>query len=124
MKKLKSIVAMSLLVLGLLAVSCQKDEDLIVGKWKLIELTGDNVEGNRDLVGSVGSIYEFTSDKKLKLSVNGSSFSANYSISDDKLTITFLARTIQADVEKLTKKELHLLYNSEYGQTGASLEKQ
>lgn len=124
MKIVKALVLTLIMAMSLVIVSCQEDEDLIVGKWRLIELSGDNVEGNNDLLGTKGSIFEFTSDKKLRFSVNGFNVSASYTIGDNKITTTWMGRTNIFDIEKLSRKDLHISYTSEYGLTKAQFERQ
>lgn len=92
--------------------SCQKQEDLIVGTWKLEELTctPDNPMMSsfmKDLT------FTFNADNTctMALTIFGETDTDNgtYTISNDKLTITIDGEPAVCDVLELNKKNLEFV---------------
>lgn len=124
MRPVRAIALLCFLVVTTFTSSCEKEDGLIVGQWKLVELSGANVEGNDDLNTNIGAIYDFTSSGKVKFTLDGYPLVGSYTYSDDRVTIEVLTRTYKFDVEDLTKKTLMVAYSSEYGITKGTLERQ
>ncbi len=111
MKKFKiAALLMCFVAVSMVFTSCSKNEDLIIGKWKVTKVTeGDRVytEGEE-----IGSIWEFKSDNTFTLSFEyaGQSMSVpgTYAINDDELTITMYGEAETATIDKLNKSKMIL----------------
>lgn len=106
MKKFRiAALLMCFVALSMTMTSCQKNEDLIVGKWKCTAVSGSSTS----MDASVGAIWEFTADNKV--SIEGVS-GATYTVDGDKLTITVDAYvttiSIKCDIQKLNKTTMIL----------------
>lgn len=106
MKKFKvAALLMCFVAMSMAFTSCQKNEDLIVGKWKCTQVEGSS----SSMDASVGAIWEFTADNKV--TIEGVS-AATYTIDGDDLTISINAYvttvTIKLDIVKLNKNTMIL----------------
>ncbi|MBQ9418226.1 MAG: lipocalin family protein [Bacteroidales bacterium] len=124
MKLVRALALLCLLVAAIFTASCHKESSLIVGEWKLVALSGDNVEGNNDLNTNLGATYNFTASGKVKFTLDGYPLVGSYTYSDDRITIEVLTRTYKFNIEELTSSVLKVVYPSEYGLTRGTLEKQ
>lgn len=106
MKKFKvAALLMCFVAMGMMFTSCQKNEDLIVGKWKCTAVSGSSTSMHAE----TGAIWEFTADNKV--SIEGFS-AATYTVDDDDLTITVSAfgasMSLNLDIVKLNKSTMIL----------------
>ena len=106
MKKFRiAALMMCFVALSMAFTSCQKNEDLIVGKWKCTEVAGSSNNMN----AGVGSIWEFKADNTVSLDGMPG---ATYAIDDDDLTISVSAfgasMSIKLDIVKLNKSTMIL----------------
>lgn len=87
--------------------SCQKAEDLIIGKWKCVKVVDDGqtyTEGNE-----VGMTWEFKSDNTVIVEMQGfSAPAATYSIKDDVLTLSIFGEATSLNIDKINKKTMIL----------------
>lgn len=117
MKKFKTMaLMMCLAAFAMVFASCQKDEDLIVGKWKLVSVSGGSTSTSDD--NGIGATYEFKEDKTLTMSYQGFSIdAATWSISDDYLYITMtvggVSDTQKSKIDTLKKKKMVLIDESD-----------
>lgn len=106
MKKFRiAALLMCFVALSMAFTSCQKNEDLIVGKWKCTQVSGSSTS----MDAGVGSIWEFKADNTV--SFDGMP-GATYAIDDDDLTISVSAlgasMSIKLDIVKLNKSTMIL----------------
>ena len=106
MKKFRiAALMMCFVALSMAFTSCQKNEDLIVGKWKCTEVTGSSTS----MDAGVGSIWEFKADNTV--SIAGIS-AATYVVDGDDLTITVsmmgASVSTKMDIQKLNKTTMIL----------------
>lgn len=106
MKKFRiAALLMCFVALSMAFTSCQKNEDLIVGKWKCTQVSGSSTS----MDASVGAIWEFTADNKV--TIEGIS-AATYTVDGDDLTISVSAfgtsMSIKLDIVKLNKSTMIL----------------
>ena len=108
MKKFKfAALLMCFAAMGLMFASCQKDEDLILGKWKCVKITDE--DRTTTYTGDDAPIYEFKADNTLAITYQGyGSTAGTYTIKDDVLTITVMGESTAMNVDKLTKKKMIL----------------
>lgn len=109
MRKIMKVCAM-LLCIAIAGVmsSCSKDnEDLIVGKWKLVSLSyGETVVTSGE---GIGSIFEYTDNGNcLAWYEDGSTRTGTYSINNETLSVSYDGKTEVYDIVKLDKKDLCL----------------
>ena len=110
MKKFKvAALLMCFVAISFAMTSCQKAEDLIVGKWKMVKVVdGDHTETFTD---DQGYIYEFLADNTVKMYMSGLeayAVSGTYAIDDDVLTLTSASQPQKMNIDKLTKSEMIL----------------
>ena len=106
MKKFKvAALLMCFVAMSMAFTSCQKNEDLIVGKWKCTQVSGSSTSMN----ASVGAIWEFKADNTVAIE---GILAANYTIDGDDLTISVSAfevsMNLNLDIQKLNKKTMVL----------------
>ncbi|MCR5445833.1 MAG: lipocalin family protein [Bacteroidales bacterium] len=121
MKKFRiAALMMCFVALSMAFTSCQKNEDLIVGKWKCTEVSGSNSSVN----AGVGAIWEFKADNTVSLA--GIS-AATYTVDGDDLTITVsmmgASVSTKMDIQKLNKKIMILAEDGNEANT-ATFERQ
>ena len=126
MKKIKfAALMMCFVAMGLMFSSCQKNEDLIIGKWKLVKVVDNNqtyTEGEE-----IGSIWEFKADNTMSMGIEYAgqtvSVPGTYAIDGDKLTMTIAGEPETMNIEKLNKKTM-ILSDPENEKNTAEFEKQ
>lgn len=107
MKKFKvAALMMCFVAISFAMTSCQKAEDLIIGKWKMVKM----VEGDRTITDGdgIGSTYEFKADNSFVMEYEGISANGTYAIDDDVLTLTVFGEASKSNIDKLTKKKMVL----------------
>ncbi len=105
--------------------SCQKAEDLIIGKWKLVKVVDNGrtyTEGEE-----IGSIWEFKADNTLTMGMEYAGQSINvpgtYTIDGDKLTMTVYGEIQTMNIDKITKSKM-ILSDPDKPEDTAEFEKQ
>lgn len=106
MKKFRiAALLMCFVALSMTLTSCQKNEDLIVGKWKCTEVSGSSTS----VSAGVGAIWEFKADNTV--AIEGMS-AATYTVDGDDLTISMSAFGVsvstELDILKLNKSTMIL----------------
>lgn len=107
MKKIKfAALAMCFVALSFAMTSCQKAEDLIIGKWKMVKM----VEGDTTITSGdgIGSTYEFKAGNSFVMEYEGFSVDGTYAIDDDVLTITMYGQSTKSNIDKLNKSKMVL----------------
>lgn len=99
--------------------SCQKAEDLIIGKWKCTKVVTDGQTDNEP----IGSIWEFKSDNTFSMSLEGLNVPGTYTIADDVLTLVMFGETTTMNIDKITKSKM-VLSDPENKDNIAEFEKQ
>lgn len=125
MKKFRiAALMMCFVALSMAFTSCQKNEDLIIGKWKLTKVEGSNAAYSSE---AVGGIWEFKADKTFTMSYEGLSYSGTYTIEDDVLNVTMSAMgfstTTKSTIKTLNKSTM-VLANPDDANSTATFEKQ
>ncbi len=114
MKKFRiAALLMCFVAMSMAFTSCQKAEDLIIGKWKVTGMTGSNIS-----VGGIteGAILEFTADNKLNLSYgDASALAGTYSVEGETLTYTLVGVSITCSIDKISSTDLTLSFNDGEG---------
>ena len=104
MKKFKiAAMLMAFVAFSFAMTSCQKAEDLIIGKWQCVKVVDDGqtyTEGE-----NVDFTYEFKADNTLAM--NGISY-GTYAVDGDVLTITVMGFSQNLNIDKITKSKLVL----------------
>ena len=101
MKKFRiAALLMCFVALSMAFTSCQKNEDLIVGKWKLTKVEGNSAAYSND---AIGGIWEFKADKTFTMSYERLSYSGTYTIEDDVLNVTMSAMGFSTTTKSLIK---------------------
>ena len=101
MKKFRiAALLMCFVAFSFAMTSCQKNEDLIIGKWKLTKVEGNSAAYNND---AIGGIWEFKADKTFTMSYEGLSYSGTYTIEDDVLNVTMSAMGFSTTTKSLIK---------------------
>lgn len=101
MKKFRiAALLMCFVALSMAFTSCQKNEDLIVGKWKLTKVEGNSAAYSND---AIGGIWEFKADKTFTMSYESLSYSGTYTIEDDVLNVTMSAMGFSTTTKSLIK---------------------
>lgn len=107
MKKIKvAALMMCFVAVSFAMTSCQKAEDLIIGKWKLVKMVERDVtvtDGD-----GIGSIFEFKADNTMVIEYEGIPLTGTYAIDDDVLTFTVFGESTKANIEKLNKSKMVL----------------
>ena len=121
MKKFRiAALMMCFVALSMAFTSCQKNEDLIVGKWKCTAVSGSSASIDSS---SVGTIWEFKADNTVSMS----GFEGTYTIDGDNLTITVSAFGVSVNtkviIQKLNKSTMILAEDGNEGNT-ATFERQ
>ncbi len=106
MKKRSFILTLLAIVATFGLVSCEKNEDKIIGTWECTsaELI-DPEEG--DELDMAGSVFVFKDDNTVTVSDDGETQSGTYTVNDDNLVITLtvhdegMTATFRMDVELL-----------------------
>ena len=105
MKKFKvAALMMCFVAFSFAMTSCQKAEDLIVGKWKCTSATVDG----RTSTESIGMIYEFNADNTFAMTYQGFSVSGTYDVSKDVLTVTMYGESTKMNIDKINKSRMVL----------------
>lgn len=126
MKKLKvAALLMCFVAFSFAMTSCQKAEDLIIGKWKLVKVVDNGrtyTEGEE-----IGSIWEFKADNTLTMGMEYAGQSINvpgtYTIDGDKLTMTVYGEIQTMNIDKITKSKM-ILSDPDKPEDTAEFEKQ
>ncbi len=101
MKKFRiAALLMCFVAFSFAMTSCQKNEDLIIGKWKLTKVEGNSAAYSND---AIGGIWEFKADKTFTMSYEGLSYSGTYTIEDDVLNVTMSAMGFSTTTKSLIK---------------------
>lgn len=101
MKKFRiAALLMCFVALSMAFTSCQKNEDLIIGKWKLTKVEGNSAAYSND---AIGGIWEFKADKTFTMSYESLSYSGTYTIEDDVLNVTMSAMGFSTTTKSLIK---------------------
>lgn len=111
MKKFKvAALMMCFVALGFAMTSCQKAEDLIIGKWKCVKIVDNGqtyTEGEE-----IGSIWEFKEDNTFTMGIEYAgqmiSVPGTYTIDGDKLTLTVMNEPETVNIDKITKSKMVL----------------
>ncbi len=102
--------------------SCQKAEDLIIGKWKCVKVVSEGqtyTEG-----GEIGMIWEFKADNTVIVEMQGfSAPAATYTIENDVLTFSIYGEVQKFNIDKITKSKM-ILSDPENKDNIAEFEKQ
>ena len=101
MKKFRiAALLMCFVAFSFAMTSCQKNEDLIIGKWKLTKVEGNSAAYSND---AIGGIWEFKADKTFTMSYDRLSYSGTYTIEDDVLNVTMSAIGFSTTTKSLIK---------------------
>lgn len=101
MKKFRiAALLMCFVAFSFAMTSCQKNEDLIIGKWKLTKVEGNSAAYSND---AIGGIWEFKADKTFTMSYERLSYSGTYTIEDDVLNVTMSAMGFSTTTKSLIK---------------------
>lgn len=101
MKKFRiAALLMCFVAFSFAMTSCQKNEDLIIGKWKLTKVEGSSAAYSND---AIGGIWEFKADKTFTMSYERLSYSGTYTIEDDVLNVTMSAMGFSTTTKSLIK---------------------
>lgn len=120
MKKFKvAAMLMAFVAFSFAMTSCQKAEDLIIGKWKCVKVVTDGQTDNE----SIGMIWEFKADNTMTMGVEGFNVPGTYSIADDVLTLVVFGETTTMNIDKITKSKM-VLSDPENKDNIAEFEKQ
>ena len=108
MKKFKvAALLMCFVAFSFAMTSCQKSEDLIIGKWKCVKVVDEGqtyTEG-----GEIGMTWEFKADNTVIVEMQGfAAPAATYSIKDDVLTLSIFGETTSMNIDKINKKSMIL----------------
>ena len=108
MKKFKiAALMMCFVAFSFAMTSCQKAEDLIIGKWKCVKVVSEGqtyTEG-----GEVGMTWEFKADNTVIVEMPGfSAPAATYTIENDVLTFSILGEVQKFNIDKITKSKMIL----------------
>ena len=107
MKKFKiAAMLMCFVAVSFAMTSCQKAEDLIIGKWKCVKVV-NNGETYTD-GQNVGFTYEFLADNTVNMGMEGYTVPGTYAIDGDVLTITVMGVPTKANIDKITKSKMIL----------------
>lgn len=107
MKKFKiAALMMCFVAMSFAMTSCQKAEDLIIGKWKCVKV----VDGEQTYTDgqNVGFTYEFKADNTIVMDVQGVEIPGTYAIDDDVLTITVMGQATKSNIDKISKSKMVL----------------
>lgn len=121
MKKFKvAALLMCFVAMSMAFTSCQKNEDLIVGKWKCTAVSASSNTMN----AGVGTIWEFKADNTVAIAgISG----ATYTVDGDDLTISIsmmgVSTAVKMDIQKLNKKTMILAEDGNEANT-ATFERQ
>ena len=123
MKKFKiAALIMCFVAFSFAMTSCQKAEDLIIGKWKCVKVVSEGqtyTEG-----GEVGMIWEFKADNTVIVEMQGfSAPAATYTIENDVLTFSIYGEVQKFNIDKITKSKM-VLSDPENKDNIAEFEKQ
>ncbi len=118
MKKFKvAALLMCFVAMSMAFTSCQKNEDLIIGKWKCTAVSGSSTAMHAD----TGVIWEFKADNTVSLVGIPA---ATYTVDGDDLTISVAgALSIKMDIQKLNKTTMILAEDGNEANT-ATFERQ
>ena len=98
MKKFRiAALMMCFVALSMAFTSCQKNEDLIVGKWKCTAVSGSSSSIDS---GSVGTIWEFKADNTVTME----GMPGTYTIDGDNLSLTVSAFGVSVTTKVIIKK--------------------
>lgn len=101
MKKFRiAALLMCFVAFSFAMTSCQKNEDLIIGKWKMTKVEGSSAAYSND---AIGAIWEFKADKTFTMSYERLSYSGTYTIEDDVLNVTMSAMGFSTTTKSLIK---------------------
>ena len=101
MKKFRiAALLMCFVAFSFAMTSCQKNEDLIIGKWKMTKVEGSSAAYSND---AIGGIWEFKADKTFTMSYERLSYSGTYTIEDDVLNVTMSAMGFSTTTKSLIK---------------------
>ena len=107
MKKFRiAALLMCFVAFSFAMTSCQKAEDLIIGKWKCVKAV-TNGETYTD-GQNVGFTYEFMADNTVTMGMEGYSVPGTYTIEDDILTITVMSVPNKLHIDKISKSKMTL----------------
>lgn len=130
MKKFRiAALLMCFVAFSFAMTSCQKTEDLIIGKWKLTKVEGSSAAYSND---GIGGIWEFKADNTFSITgtYEGISVTTNgtYTIEDDVLNITMQSvmggsRTTKSTIKSISKSTMVLADPDDANNT-ATFEKQ
>ena len=126
MKKFKiAALLMCFVAMSFAMTSCSKsNEDLIIGKWKLTKVEGNNAAYSNE---SIGSIWEFKADKTFAMTMSSFSMNGTYTIEDDVLSVTMSAygfsETTKMNIKTLNKSSM-VLSDPDDANNTATFEKQ
>ncbi len=123
MKKFKvAALLMCFVAFSFAMTSCQKAEDLIIGKWKCVKVVSEGqtyTEG-----GEIGMIWEFKADNTVIVEMQGfSAPAATYTIENDVLTFSIYGEVQKFNIDKITKSKM-ILSDPENKDNIAEFEKQ
>lgn len=119
MRKLSTLILLFGVLLTFCMTSCQKNENLIVGKWKVVRATGD--ESYWYFSQDKGSIWTFKENGDCYVTLEGYELYGYYDISDKFLTIMVNfdgSRVVwDLDIDELNKEEMSLsgTFTDDYG---------
>ncbi len=108
MKKFKvAAMLMAFVAFSFAMTSCQKAEDLIIGKWKCVKIV-DNGETYTE-GGEIGMTWEFKADNTVIVEMQGfSAPAATYSIENDVLSLSIFGEAQKFNIDKITKSKMIL----------------
>ena len=125
MKKFRiAALLMCFVAMSFAMTSCQKAEDLIVGKWKMTKVEGSSSAYSSE---TLGSIWEFKADKTCAIGYGSYTVNGTYTIDDDVLAITMSAAgfssTTKCNIKTLNKSTM-VLADPDDANSTATFEKQ
>ena len=126
MKKFKlAALLMCFVALSFAMTSCQKNEDLIIGKWKMTKVEGTNAAFSSN---SLNTIWEFKADKTMSMNLSSlGAVTGTYTISGDDLEITMTvlgaSQTTKIKIETLNSSTM-VWSDPDNASNTATLEKQ
>ena len=126
MKKFRiAALLMCFVAFSFAMTSCQKNEDLIIGKWKMTKVEGNSAAYSNE---TIGAIWEFKADKTFSLSYAGISYGGTYTIDDDVLSVTvnvpIVGSTTTKSLIKTLNKSTMVLADPDDANNTATFEKQ
>lgn len=111
MRKTITFVLFLSVLLTFSLTSCQRNDNLIWGYWKMVSVTA--TEGYRNLTDDLWHVWTFKEEGDCNVSIEGYYWDGKYEMDNDTLTI-ILVNSIGRElvwklcVEELNKKEMHL----------------